>query len=181
MNKMDHSLKRCSSPDWSMRLIQRQGPFEAVVCGGDGGGAAPLLLPPMYAISKPFPTGRNTDLTTRTPLWSTTLHLNPPRKFLCNAFLHAKTAPLGLTLATLRTLANSLLLQSTTRKSTPTSLDTAASASPGTTSGGGDTPLSARAFMYCTLDCSSGTMHTCLAPVLRAATAKPTLAAIGPP
>ena len=65
---MGHSLKRCSSPDcWSMCLIQRQvPPFEAVVCGG-GGSGAPLLLP-MYAISKPFPTGRNTDLTTRTPL-----------------------------------------------------------------------------------------------------------------
>lgn len=163
----------CSSPDCrSTCLIHFPSPLPEL--------ELPPLLP-TCAISNPFPTGKNTDRTSRRePPSSTTLfHLNPEAVFDELAFLQTKTAPLLLSLANLNTLAKSFLLQSTTKKSIPATLSITVSGSPTMTSG--DIPASFMAASYSDLDLSSGTMHAWRPFVWRLATAKPMLIARGPP
>ena len=168
-------LITCTSPDcWSTCLIHLTEPEAELEPE-----FPPLPIAPTCAISNPIPTGRNTERTRRRdPPSRTVLHLKL-EAVLKLAFLHTKTAPRLLNLASLSILAKSLRPQSTTMKSMPTSSSITSSASPTIISG--VMPASTILSAYSNLDCSSVTMHTCLPPVWRLATAKPILVAIIPP
>ncbi|CAB4307400.1 unnamed protein product [Prunus armeniaca] len=92
------------------------------------------------------------------PQCTTLLHLKL-EAFLELAFLHTKTAPLGLSLAFLKTLAKSLRFESITRKSISTSPAMTSSGSLTRTSG--VIPASFIAVTNSALDWSSRTTHTC--------------------
>jgi len=172
MSMGDYFRMTYSSPDClSTCLIHRLSPLPEL-----------LELPPLVAtcaISRPFPTGRNTERTSRRDPSSTTLLHLKLDSFLELAFLHTKTAPRLLSFATLNTPAKSLCRESTTIKSMPASPSITSSASPIIISG--DIPASPMASSYCDLDSSSGTIQTCLPSVWRLAMARPILVARIPP
>lgn len=166
MAVQNHIRNTCSSPVCrSICLIQRfrlQAP-------------APLHT---SAISSPFPTGRKADLRTRLPLRRTPRHLKPGIE-VGLAFWQTRTAPLGLILANVSTLAKSLRRESTTTKSTAASAPITSSASPTTTSG--EIPARLMAFSYSKRDRSSGTTQTCLPHACLLAMVRPRLVAESPP